>query len=67
MKILQVTWEIRSYGIEEVDLDDLDLTEEEWNLLSYEEQFKIAESCIEGVDLIFPTVDTWNIYTKEDE
>lgn len=67
MAYLKINWAVNKTGVEEIDFEDLFLTEEEWNEMSSEEQETYVLELLEAEDLIaYPTVTEWTVVTDED-
>jgi len=64
MAILRIEWEAKASGVETIDLDELDLSKEEWDSYSYDKQLSMVDVCLEGLDPVFPIVDKWEVYEK---
>lgn len=67
MAYLKINWSINATGTEELDLEDLGYTLEEWNDLSKEEQEAYILETLEYEELVAtPVVNEWSVVTDED-
>ena len=58
--VLKIKWAINESGKETIDLEDLGLSEEEWNDYSSEEKDKFIQELFGETDLeLIPTITSW--------
>lgn len=66
MAYLKINWSINKSGTEEIDLEDLGFTSEEWESLTDEEIQTFILEMFEEEDLMaYPIVEGWEIVQKE--